>query len=318
MRPTGRLHLGHLVGALKNWADLQQAYDCFYFVADWHALTSEYADTAGLTGNALDNVADWIAAGVDPERSTIFVQSLVPEHAELFVLLSMVVPIPWLERVPTYKEQLQQMAGRDLSTYGFLGYPVLQAADILIYKANRVPVGEDQVAHVEMAREIARRFNTHFGNVFVEPQELLTPTPRLLGIDGKKMSKSLDNCIYLGDSPEEIERKIRQMVTDPLKIRKTDPGRPEICSVYDYHKVFDPAGHEGVRVACIEGRLGCVEHKVDLARKLAERLRPIREKRAELAAKRGEILDILRTGSDAASRVTRETMHEVREALGLW
>ena len=212
------------------------------------------------------------------------------------------------------------MTGRlsDHSSHGLMGYPVLQAADILIYKANRVPVGEDQVAHVEMAREIARRFNTHFGNVFVEPEEYLTPTPRLLGTDGKKMSKSLNNCIYLGDSPEEIERKIKEMITDPLKVRKSDPGRPDICSVYEYHKVFDPAGTDAVREACMAGKLGCVEHKVDLARKIAARLAPIREKRAALAPKREEIRDILARGAEAASRVTRETMGEVRQALGLW
>jgi tryptophanyl-tRNA synthetase len=318
MRPTGRLHIGHLIGALENWVKLQDEYRCFFAIVDWHALTTDFQKAREVSGNMYEVALDWLSVGIDPEKSTVFVQSQVKEHAELHLLLSMIVPMPWIERNPTLKDMVRDYNLGDRVSYGLMGYPVLQAADILIYKANRVPVGEDQVAHVEMAREIARRFNTHFGNVFVEPRELLTPTPRLLGIDGKKMSKSLDNCIYLGDGPEEIERKIRQMITDPLKIRKTDPGRPEICSVYDYHKVFDPAGHEAARVACIEGRLGCVEHKVDLARKLAEHLLPIREKRAELAPKKKEILDILRSGSEAASRVTRETMREVREALGLW
>ena len=212
MRPTGRLHLGHLVGALKNWATLQDQYECFYFVADWHALTSEYADTAALVENAYDNVADWIAAGLDPERSTLFVQSLVPEHAELFLLLSMVVPIPWLERVPTYKEQREQLSEKDLSTIGFLGYPLLQTADIIVYKADAVPVGEDQAPHVEITREIVRRFNNFYGEVLPEPQTLLTEAKRIPGTDGRKMSKSYGNAIYLKDDADTVRQKLRPMV----------------------------------------------------------------------------------------------------------
>lgn len=318
MRPTGKLHIGHLIGALENWVKLQEEYRCFFAIVDWHALTTDFQKARDVSENIYEVALDWFSVGIDPEKSTVFVQSQVKEHSELHLLLSMIVPMPWIERNPTLKEMVKDYDLADRISYGLMGYPVLQAADILIYKASKVPVGEDQVAHVEMAREIARRFNSHFGKVFVEPEEYLTPTPRLPGTDGKKMSKSLNNCIYLSDSPEEIERKIRTMVTDPLKIRKTDPGRPDICSVYDYHKVFDPAGTAQVWETCTTGRLGCVEHKVDLARKIAERLAPIREKRAELASKRKEIRDILARGSQAASRVTGETMREVREALGLW
>ena len=224
MRPTGKLHLGHLVGALQNWVELQDRYDCFYFAADWHALTSEYADTAELTANVLDNMADWIAAGIDPERSTLFIQSLVPEHAELHLLLSMVIPVPWLERVPTYKEQQEQITDRDLSTYGFLGYPLLQTADIIIYNAHYVPVGEDQVPHLELSREVVRRFHNFYGEVFVEPQPLLTQFARLPGLDNRKMSKSYNNAINLSDDAETVRKKVMQMYTDPKRVRADTPG----------------------------------------------------------------------------------------------
>ena len=239
MRPTGKLHLGHLVGALKNWAALQDQYDCFYFVADWHALTSEYANTAGIAANALDNVADWMAAGVDPDRSTLFVQSLVPEHAELYLLLQMVVPIPWLERVPTYKEQQEQLTEKDLSTVGFLGYPLLQTADVAIYDGRFVPVGDDQVAHLELSREAVRRFHQFYGEVLVEPQPLLTSVPRLPGLDNRKMSKSYGNTIDLTDDDETVVKKVRQMYTDPKRIRADIPGTVEGNPVFMYHDVFN-------------------------------------------------------------------------------
>ncbi len=240
MRPTGKLHLGHLVGALNNWASLQEQYDCFYFVADWHALTSDYADTSALVENAYDMVADWIAAGLDPQRSTLFVQSLVPEHAELFLLLSMTVPIPWLERVPTYKEQIEQLAEKDLSTLGFLGYPLLQTADIIIYNARYVPVGEDQVAHLELSREIVRRFHNFYGQLFEEPLPLLTTFPRLPGLDNRKMSKSYGNTINLSDDAETVRKKVMQMYTDPKRIRADIPGTVEGNPVFMYHDAFNP------------------------------------------------------------------------------
>ena len=251
MRPTGKLHLGHLVGALRNWAPLQEQYDCFYFVADWHALTSEYANTKSITSNAIDNVADWISAGVDPERSTLFIQSLVPEHAELALLLSMVVPIPWLERVPTYKEQQEQLTDKDLSTLGFLGYPLLQTADVALYDGRFVPVGEDQVAHLELSRETIRRFHQFYGEILVEPQPLLTPVPRLPGLDNRKMSKSYGNTIDLTDDAEAVTKKVRQMYTDPKRVRADVPGTVEGNPVFMYHDRLrqgdNPRGGSGHR-----------------------------------------------------------------------
>jgi tryptophanyl-tRNA synthetase len=319
MRPTGRLHLGHLVGALKNWADLQQAYDCFYFVADWHALTSEYADTAGLTGNALDNVADWIAAGVDPERSTIFVQSLVPEHAELFVLLSMVVPIPWLERVPTYKEQQEQLAEKDLSTLGFLGYPLLQTADIAMYDGRFVPVGEDQVAHLELSREAIRRFHQFYGEVLVEPQPLLTPVPRLPGLDNRKMSKSYGNTIDLSDEPDAVVKKVRQMYTDPKRIRADIPGTVEGNPVFVYHDAFNPntAEVDDLKTRYRAGKVGDVEVKTKLAQAMNQMLDPIRQRRREVLAKPDYVRNIVVEGSRKARAIARETMERVRAAVRL-
>ncbi len=240
MRPTGKLHLGHLVGALRNWVELQDRYECFYFVADWHALTSEYADTREVVANALDNAIDWIAAGLDPGKSTLFIQSLVPEHAELQLLLSMIVPIPWLERVPTYKEQQEQIAEKDLSTHGFLGYPLLQTADVIIYDANYVPVGEDQVPHLELSREVVRRFHGFFGDVFVEPQPLLTSFARLPGLDNRKMSKSYQNAINLSDTADEVKKKVMQMYTDPKRVRADIPGTVEGNPVFVYHDAFNP------------------------------------------------------------------------------
>ncbi len=319
MRPTGRLHLGHLVGALRNWTSLQDRYDCFYFVADWHALTSEYASTGAITGHALDNVADWLAAGVDPDRSTIFVQSLVPEHAELYLLLSMVVPVPWLERVPTYKEQQEQLTERDLSTLGFLGYPLLQTADVVIYDAAFVPVGEDQVPHLELSREVVRRFNNFYGNVFPEPQPLLTPVPRLPGLDNRKMSKSYGNTIDLADDAETVTRKVRQMYTDPKRVRADVPGTVEGNPVFMYHDAFNPdrAEVDDLKARYRAGTVGDVEVKTKLARALNATLEPLRERRRELLARPERIREIAVEGSRRARVVAQDTMARVREAVKL-
>jgi len=319
MRPTGRLHLGHLVGALKNWAALQETYDCFYFVADWHALTSDYASTTGISDYALDNVADWIAAGVDPERSTIFVQSLVPEHAELFLLLSMVVPIPWLERVPTYKEQQAQLADKDLSTLGFLGYPLLQTADIAMYDGRFVPVGEDQVAHLELSREAIRRFGQFYGEVLVEPQPLLTPVPRLPGLDNRKMSKSYANTIDLADSAEVVVKKVRQMYTDPKRIRADIPGTVEGNPVFVYHDAFNPnvAEVEELKTRYRAGAVGDVEVKTKLADAVNAMLEPLRQRRQEVLSRPDFVRDVIVEGSRRARSVASETMDRVRDAVGL-
>jgi tryptophanyl-tRNA synthetase len=318
MRPTGSLHLGHFHGALKNWIKLQSEYPCFYFVADWHALTSDYANTAQLTAYAYENAADWIAAGLDPERSTIFVQSLVPEHAELYLLLSMVVPVPWLERVPTYKEQQENLRDKDLSSIGFLGYPLLQTADVAIYDARFVPVGEDQVAHLELARESVRRFNNFFGDPLVEPQPLLTKFARLPGLDGdKKMSKSLGNTIHLADSAEDVRKIVRQMYTDPKRVRADIPGTVEGNPVFIYHDAFNPNTDEvdDLKARYRAGKVGDVEVKTKLATALNAHLDPIRERRAALLAKPGTIRDILFEGSRRARTVAAQTMERVRDAM---
>ena len=319
MRPTGKLHLGHLVGALQQWARLQDDYDCLYFVADWHALTSEYGDTSGVTGHALDNAADWIAAGVDPDRSTLFIQSQVPEHAELYLLLQMVVPVPWLERVPTYKEQMEQLAEKDLSTLGFLGYPLLQGADVIIYKADYVPVGDDQVPHLELDREVVRRFHGFFGALFPEPQPLLTSFPRLPGLDNRKMSKSYDNAIHLSDDAATVKKKVMRMYTDPKRIRADIPGTVEGNPVFTYHDAFNPDVGEvdDLKARYRAGAVGDVEVKQKLARALDAALDPLRERRAEVAARPGRVREILMDGSLRARRIARETMKQVREAVGL-
>ncbi|MDP6582755.1 MAG: tryptophan--tRNA ligase [Vicinamibacterales bacterium] len=319
MRPTGKLHIGHLVGALHQWADLQSTYDCMYFVADWHALTSEYADTDGLTSYAYDNVADWIAAGVDPEQSTLFVQSLVPEHAELYLLLSMVVPIPWLERVPTYKEQIAQLVEKDLSTLGFLGYPLLQGADVVIYKAQYVPVGEDQVAHLELNREVIRRFHGFYGELFPEPQPLLSHFPRLPGLDNRKMSKSYGNTIALSDDAESVKKKVMRMFTDPKRIRADIPGTVEGNPVFVYHDAFNPdvAEVDDLKTRYRAGTVGDVEVKQKLVRAINTMLDPIRERRAEVLAQPTRVREILMDGSSRARTIARETMTQVREAVGL-
>ena len=319
MRPTGKLHLGHLVGALSNWADLQEQYDCFYFVADWHALTSDYADTAGIVSSGLDMVADWIAAGIDPERSTIFVQSLVREHAELHLLLSMTVPLGWLERVPTYKEQMDQLSEKDLSTLGFLGYPLLQTADVIMYDAQYVPVGQDQVPHLELSREIVRRYHNFYGQLFVEPKPLLTKVSRLPGLDNRKMSKSYGNTIDLSDDPDTVKKKVMQMYTDPKRIRADIPGTVEDNPVFTYHDAFNPdtAEVDDLKARYRAGKVGDVEVKTKLAKALNAHLEPMRARRAELLAKPAALREILFEGSRRARAVAQETMNRVRTAVKL-
>jgi len=318
MRPTGKLHLGHLVGALRNWVELQDRFDCFYFVADWHALTSEYADTADIVANGVDNVADWIAAGVDPEKSTLFIQSLVPEHAELHLLLSMIAPTPWLERVPTYKEQQEQVTDRDLATYGFLGYPLLQTADVVIYNAHYVPVGEDQVPHLELSREVVRRFNGLYGEVFVEPQPMLTKFARLPGVDNRKMSKSYRNAINLSDTPDEVKKKVMSMYTDPKRVRADTPGTVEGNPVFIYHDAFNPNVEEvdDLKARYRTGTVGDVEVKKKLITALTAALEPLRERRERLAQP-ARVREILHEGSKKARSLAIETMGQVREAVHL-
>lgn len=316
MRPTGALHLGHLVGALENWVKMQDEYDCIFGIVDWHALTTEYQNVRDISENVIEIGLDWLASGLDPERSILMVQSLVPEHAELQLLFGMICPLPWLERVPTYKEQMQQLEGRDLSTIGFLGYPLLQAADILIYKGEVVPVGEDQVSHIELTREVARRFNHLYGKVFPEPQARLTRAPRLPGTDGRKMSKSYRNEIRLSDGPEVMTRKIMPMVTDPARVRRTDPGNPEVCPVFDLHKVFtDEAGREWVVEGCTTAGIGCADCKKRLLEGLIPRVEPVAARRRALEKERGLVLETLKKGSERARELARGTMREVRQAM---
>ena len=316
MRPTGPLHLGNLHGALLNWISMQDEYDCFYFIADWHALTSDYENTSMISEYTREMIIDWLSAGLSPDKSTMFIQSHVKEHAELFLILSMITPVPWLERNPTYKDQIVQLSNRDLSTFGFLGYPVLQAADIIMYKAYGVPVGIDQVPHVEITREIARRFNYFYGEVFPEPEAILTETPKILGLDGRKMSKSYNNAIYLSESPAEIGAKAAQMFTDPQRARRSDPGNPEVCNVFEFHKLYsnkepvNTINHE-----CRTAQIGCVECKKIMAQNLIKALEPLREKRAYYLARPQLVDDIVAEGCNKARNVARQTMQEVREAV---
>jgi tryptophanyl-tRNA synthetase len=317
MRPTGKLHLGHLHGALNNWKSLQNEYECFFFVADWHAMTTEYANTGNIRESIPDIIMDWISAGLDPDRSTFFVQSSVPEHTELHLVFSMITPLSWLERNPTYKEQLRELSQRDLHTYGFLGYPVLQAADILMYKASGVPVGEDQAPHVELTREIARRFNFIYQKeIFPEPATLLAPTSRLLGIDRRKMSKSYNNAIFLTDTDEEIYSKVGQMITDPQRIKKSDPGDPKVCNVFTFHEIYSPTEVVArIDNECRTAAIGCVECKKIMARYLIEAMAPIREKRKELESDPARVKRIIGQGNDHARSIAGETMSQVREAI---
>jgi tryptophanyl-tRNA synthetase len=317
MRPTGRLHMGHLFGALDNWRQLQEQYECFFFIADWHALTTDYADPSQIRSYTVEVVLDWLAAGLDPQKATFFVQSRLPEHAELHLLFSMFTPLAWLERVPTYKEQREQITDKDLGTYGFLGYPLLQAADILIYKAHYVPVGVDQVPHVELTREVARRFNFLYKPVLVEPEALLTEFPKIPGTDGRKMSKSYDNAIFLADTPEQVIAKVKPMITDPARQRRSDPGNPEICPVYDLHRVFTPqAEREGVIVpGCTSAGIGCLDCKQVLLKHALPILTPISERRAELARRPERVRAILDDGTARARRVAGETLAEAKGAM---
>ena len=319
MRPSGKLHLGHYHGVLKNWLELQEKYECFFFVADWHALTSEYANTGSIRDSVLDMALDWLSVGIDPAQSTIFVQSSVKEHAELSLLLSMITPLSWLERNPTHKEQLKEVKDKDLSTYGFLGYPVLQTADIIIYKADMVPVGVDQAPHVELSREITRRFNFLYGKIFPEPKTLLTPAQKFLGTDGRKMSKSYNNSIYLSDAPDVVEKKIRTMKTDPARMRKTDPGNPEICPVFlSFHKMHSSEETlKWVTDGCTTAGIGCIECKMSVLPKVQEELEPIRKRREELSKDKTLICDILRAGDERARKVAAGTMKEVRSEMGM-
>jgi tryptophanyl-tRNA synthetase len=377
MRPTGRLHIGHFFGALANWIEMQSTYECFFFVADWHALTSDYADTSAIAQNSIEIAADWLASGLDPAKCTMFVQSQVPEHAELQLLLSMVTPLGWLERVPTYKEALENVKGKDLHTFGFLGYPVLQAADIVIYDADLVPVGEDQVAHVELTREIVNTFNTFYGfdadfdqwekqdkrgltkalgqpqaisretlrkqileeglvnfykrigengqkfvhirKVLREPDVMLTQTPRIPGTDGRKMSKSYNNFISLSESDDSIRKKTRAMVTDPARKRREDVGNPDVCPVFDWHKLFStPETVQEINRDCRTADIGCVDCKLTMAAALIKWIEPVRERRRAFEAKPAAVLEILDEGSKNARVVAKNTMERVREAVFGW
>lgn len=319
MRPTGKLHLGHL-SVLENWVKLQDEYECYFFVADWHALTTSFEDTSGIEDFTRELVIDWLSTGIDPEKSVIFVQSEVKEHAELHLLFSMITPLSWLERCPTYKDQVVQLGkeGKDISTYGFLGYPLLQAADILIYQAYGVPVGKDQLPHLEITREVARRFNFMYNKeIFPEPAAILADLPLLPGIDGRKMSKSYHNDIAINASTQEIKDKVKQMVTDPARIKKDDPGHPEVCNVYTYHTFYNKEAVSEIEADCKAGKIGCVACKNNLASKLDEIISPIRERRAELEKNPQQVNQVLKEGADKARVRAAATMKLVREAMGL-
>lgn len=319
MQPSGYLHIGNLVGALQNWIRLTDQYECYYFIADWHALTSQYADTSRIKDYVQDMLINWLAAGLDPEKSTIFIQSHVPEHAELHLLLSMITPLGWLERVPSYKEKQMELKDKDLNTYGFLGYPLLQAADILLYKANFVPVGGDQIPHLEITREICRRFNNFYGEVFPEPEGLLTEFPKVPGLDGRKMSKTYNNCIYLSDPPEEVETKIKTMMTDPQRIRRSDPGNPELSPVYQLHKVFSSKEEqEEVAHGCRTASIGCLDCKKVLIKNIFHILEPIWERRRGLLERPEVLNEMVIKGSEKAREIAGATMAEVKEAVALF
>jgi tryptophanyl-tRNA synthetase len=317
MRPTGKLHLGHYFGVLQNWVALQDEYDCYFMIADWHALTSEWKNASAIPANVREIAADWLAAGVDPEKSCVFVQSEVPEHLELNMILSCLTPLGWLERVPTYKEAREQLAEKGVDNYAFLGYPVLQAADILLYKGNVVPVGEDQLPHLELTREIVRRFNGNVGaEVFPEPQAKLTPTPRLMGLDGRRMSKSYGNTIDLSEDLVSVEKKVKGMFTDPNRKKRSDPGDPHVCNVFAFHGMLNTKErHAKIEADCKGAAIGCVECKAELATKMVDWLRPIQERRKALLAEPGKLDALLARGNERARAVAKATMKEVRKAV---
>lgn len=317
IQPTGRLHLGNLIGAVANWVKLQDEYEAFYEIADLHALTSIYDDTTDLPEDTFQLAVDLLAAGIDPNKATLFIQSQVPEHSQLHLLLSMITPLPWLERVPTYKGKIEEMTGQDLSTYGFLGYPVLQAADILIYKADVVPVGKDQVPHIEFTREIARRFNSFYGEIFPIPQEKLTEVPVLPGLDGRKMSKSYNNTIALADSSDEIRKKVASMITDPARRMRNDPGHPEVCAAFQYHKIYSAVQLADIAQKCQAAGIGCVECKKDLADNMMKALEPILERRKDLVKSPDKVKEILQKGTAKAKIVASQTMAEINQAVRL-
>lgn len=317
MRPTGKLHIGHM-SVLENWVRLQEEYNCFFTIVDWHALTTSFEETSQIKENVRSMAIDWLSVGLDPEKNAIFVQSQVPQHAELHLIFSMITPISWLERVPTYKDQIQQLGqqGKDINTYGFLGYPLLQAADILVYKANAVPVGEDQLPHLELCREVARRFNFMYKkDLFPETKALLAEVSLLPGVDGRKMSKSYNNDISIGASTEEINQRVRAMITDPQRVRKDDPGNPEVCIVHTYQKLFNSSEVNNVAESCRKGSIGCVACKKELAGVLDKYLAPFRAKREELLAKPSYIDEVLESGAEKARKVAQETMAQVRETM---
>ena len=319
MQPSGKLHLGNLVGALQNWVKLQDEYECYYFVADWHALTSQYIDTSRIRENIRDMLINWLSAGLSPEKATLFIQSMVKAHAELHVLLSMIVPLPWLARVPSFKEKKQEVKDRDLNTYGFLGYPLLQSADILLYKTQYVPIGQDQLPHLEITREISRRFNNIYNkDVFIEPKPLLTSFPKVVGLDGRKMSKTYNNCIYLSDTPDEVAHKIKTMVTDPARVRRKDPGTPELSPVFQLHKIFSsqPEQDEVVQ-GCTTADIGCIDCKKILIRNILKVLEPLWEKREHYLRSTGFIDDVVHQGTKKAAKKAQEIMYEVTQAMGI-
>jgi len=318
MQPSGLLHLGNLLGALDNWKALQEEYECYFFVADWHALSTNYADTSRIREYTREMLIDWLATGIDPDKATLFIQSSNPDHAVLHLLLSMMTPIPWLERNPTYKEKQEQITDRDLATYGFLGYPVLQAADILLYKAHYVPVGKDQLPHLELTRELARRFNSLYKGVFPEPQEQLTHYPKVLGTDGRKMSKSYGNTINLSDTEPVLRQKLKTMVTDPARVRRTDPGNPDLCPVFDFHKIYSPTPViERVNRECRTAEIGCIDCKKLVADAMVEKLEPIWEARQIFQRDPKRVEQIVDAGTVRAKKVSNETMQEVKEAIHL-
>jgi len=317
MQPSGLMHLGNHLGALENWKSLQDQYECYFFVADWHALSTNYADTSRIREFSRELLIDWLAAGIDPERSTVFIQSRIPEHAVLHLLLSMMTPISWLERNPTYKEKQEEIKEKDLSTYGFLGYPVLQAADILLYKPDFVPVGKDQLPHLELTRELARRFNDIYKTqVFAEPKEHLTKFPKVMGTDGRKMSKSYGNTINLSDTEPVVRQKLKTMVTDPARVRRNDPGNPDICPVYDFHKIYSPqAVQEQINKDCRTATIGCIDCKKLVADRIVERMTPVWDARGRLSKDPAYLNDIVTKGSNRAGEVAKATLHDVTEAM---